>query len=43
MASIISASINHTNAFPMPKGGGKLDACSINKIDAWIKKGKPNN
>lgn len=28
---------------PMPKGGAKLDNCSINKVIAWINKGAPNN
>lgn len=28
---------------PMPKGGGKLDDCSINKIKAWLDHGHPNN
>jgi hypothetical protein len=27
----------------MPKGGAKLDACSINKITNWINKGAINN
>lgn len=26
---------------PMPKGGGKLDDCSINKISRWINLGVP--
>jgi mono/diheme cytochrome c family protein len=32
-----------TGANPMPKGGAKLDNCSINKIIAWINKGAPGN
>lgn len=28
---------------PMPKGGRKLDDCSLSKIDAWIKAGTPDN
>lgn len=37
-------SINHTGtAQPMPKGGGKLDECSINKIQKWIDQGALNN
>ncbi|MBL7821715.1 MAG: hypothetical protein JNL65_13980 [Saprospiraceae bacterium] len=28
---------------PMPKGGKKLDACSISKIQAWINQGLLNN
>lgn len=30
-------------ASAMPKGGSKLDACTLNKFDAWIKSGAPNN
>lgn len=40
----LKASITHTaGASPMPKGGGKLNDCSINKIVAWINNGAPNN
>jgi hypothetical protein len=28
---------------PMPKGGSPLDACSIQKLQAWIDAGAPNN
>jgi hypothetical protein len=28
---------------PMPKNGSKLDACSINKVKAWIDRGALNN
>lgn len=35
--------VQSSGANPMPKGGTKLDNCSINKIIAWINKGKPNN
>lgn len=28
---------------PMPKGGAKLDTCSITKIKIWIDKGALNN
>lgn len=27
----------------MPKDGGKLDACSIQKIEAWLNRGRLNN
>ncbi len=27
----------------MPKGGQQLTACELNKIEAWIKRGAPNN
>ena len=36
--------INHSAGFsPMPKGGNKMNSCSINKIKAWIDAGAPNN
>lgn len=42
-ATFINA-INHTGgASPMPKGGTKLVACDILKIETWINKGYPNN
>ncbi len=28
---------------PMPDGGGKLSDCNINKIEAWVNRGIPNN
>ena len=37
-------SINHSSGFsPMPKGGGKMSACEISKIKAWIDAGAVNN
>ena len=37
-------SINHGSGFsPMPKGGGKMSACEISKIKAWIDAGAVNN
>jgi hypothetical protein len=40
----ILASIRHdVNADPMPKGGPKLSACDISRIEAWIAAGQPNN
>lgn len=36
--------IRHVNgASPMPKGGGKLDDCTIAVIQKWIDEGKQNN
>lgn len=36
--------IRHENgASPMPKGGGKLDDCSILVLQKWIDEGKQNN
>lgn len=37
-------SIKHNLAFsPMPKGGNKLAACDISKIESWINAGMLNN
>lgn len=36
--------INHAAGFKqMPQGGAKLSQCNIDKIEAWIKRGAPNN
>ncbi len=36
--------INHKSGFSkMPKGGSKLIACDINKIQAWINRGALDN
>jgi mono/diheme cytochrome c family protein len=35
--------INHSGNFPMPKGGNKLDNCTIAQFEAWINAGAPNN
>jgi hypothetical protein len=39
--------IKHDASVPsvnwMPQGGGKLDDCSIMKIEKWINAGQPNN
>jgi len=40
----LMGSILHESGYePMPEGGGKLSACSIQKIQAWINRGTPNN
>jgi hypothetical protein len=40
----IKGSINHTGTYsPMPKNGGKLNACSLKMFDIWIRNGAPNN
>ncbi|MBK8390941.1 MAG: cytochrome c [Saprospiraceae bacterium] len=40
----ISGVINHKPGFsPMPQGGAKLSNCNIQKIEAWIASGSPNN
>jgi hypothetical protein len=37
-------SINHAAGFvPMPQGGGKMNACDIKKVKAWIDAGALNN
>ena len=36
--------LNHSPGFsPMPKGGGKMSACEISKIKAWVDAGAVNN
>jgi len=36
--------ITHSPGYPaMPRGGAKLDDCSIEKIMTWINSGAPNN
>jgi hypothetical protein len=38
----LMGSILHKAGFkPMPKGGGSLDDCSIQKIQAWINRNEP--
>lgn len=38
------SSIKHDGkASPMPKNGAQLSKCVINKIEAWINNGAPNN
>ncbi len=37
-------SIAHQSGYsPMPRGGGKLDECTIKLFDIWIEAGSPNN
>lgn len=39
-----SGAVNHQSGFsPMPKGGGKLSQCNLEKINHWISIGYPNN
>lgn len=36
--------INHLPGFvEMPQGGGKMAACDIRKVKAWVDAGAPNN
>lgn len=40
---LLNSMLHNGQASPMPKGGSKLDACTINKVSSWIKKGATNN
>jgi hypothetical protein len=43
-AAAVAGSIKHTGTYsPMPKNGGKLNACLINQFDIWIRTGMPEN
>lgn len=42
-ATFIGSIMQDGSASKMPKGGTKLDDCSINKIKAWIVQGLKNN
>lgn len=36
--------VKHSSGYsPMPKGGSKLDACSIEKIEKWVQNGALDN
>jgi len=39
----LMGAINHTSAYPMPKGGGKLPDCEIAQLQKWIDSQTPNN
>jgi hypothetical protein len=40
----VSGAIHQTgNLSPMPKNGGKLNACLLNQFDIWIRNGALNN
>jgi hypothetical protein len=40
----LMGSINQANGYSaMPKGGGKLNTCTIAKLQQWINAGAPNN
>ena len=39
----LMGAINHTSAYPMPKGGGKLADCEIAQLQKWIDAQTPNN
>lgn len=40
---LLNSMLHNGQASPMPKGGSKLDACTINKVSTWITKGAQNN
>lgn len=41
-AAAVYGAITHSGGYsPMPKGGSKLDDCTIAKLDKWIREGKP--
>jgi mono/diheme cytochrome c family protein len=40
---LLNSMLHNGQASPMPKGGSKLDACTLNKVSAWITKGAANN
>ena len=40
---LLSCLIQDGSVSPMPKGAAKLSDCDINKFDAWIKQGAPQN
>jgi cytochrome c5 len=39
----LSAAVNHTGPFPMPKDGEKLSDCNLARITKWVDSGTPNN
>ncbi len=40
----LMGSINQTSGYSsMPKGGAKLNSCTLTKIQQWINDGTPNN
>ena len=41
--SLLGTILHQSGSNPMPKGGGMLDNCSINKIKSWINHGALNN
>lgn len=41
--SLMGSILHDASYEPMPNGGGSLSACSIQKIQAWINRGTPDN
>lgn len=43
-AAAIAGSIKHLSGYsPMPKNGGKLNACLVSQFDIWVRTGMPDN
>ncbi len=42
-SSLLNSILQNGKASAMPKNSVKMDACSINKVTAWINKGALNN
>ncbi|MEN9951592.1 MAG: hypothetical protein RLY85_2344 [Bacteroidota bacterium] len=40
---LLNSMLQNGKASAMPKGGGKLDNCTLNKISSWINQGALNN
>jgi len=43
LSGLLYGVVSHTSGSPMPKGGNKIDNCSIAKIKKWAAAGAPNN
>ena len=41
--SLLNSILQNGKASAMPKGGNKLDDCSIKKVTIWIRNGSANN
>ncbi len=41
--SLVNSILQNGKASPMPKNSAKLASCSINQIQAWVRKGAINN
>jgi len=43
-SAVFLGSLNHSPGFsPMPKGGAKLSACDLQRLQVWINSGFPDN
>ncbi len=41
--ALLGAIRHDDNWSPMPKGGAKLDDCTITKVEVWVAEGTPDN